>query len=151
MTAADVILVMTDVILLTLFGTALSSCINFFLSTNGQASAVGTIVSAGYGFICGAYMPISTFSAGLRKILMFLPGTYGTCLIKNHMMRGVFNEMGNSGFPDEVLKGIEDSVDFNIYFFDNAVSVPVMFAVLSGSVILFTGAFVAFNVMKKYR
>ena len=90
MTFSDVCLVAADVFLLTLFGTALSSCINFFLSTNGQASAVGTIVSAGYGFICGAYMPISTFGGGLQKVLSFLPGTYGTCLIKNHMMAVLF-------------------------------------------------------------
>ena len=50
------------VILLVLFGTALSSCILFPMSTQGQASGVGTIVSSGYGFICGAYMPISSFS-----------------------------------------------------------------------------------------
>ena len=58
MSFGDVLLVALDVFLLTLFGTALSSCVNFPLSTNGQASAVGTIVSAGYGFLCGAYMPI---------------------------------------------------------------------------------------------
>ena len=57
---------------------ALSSIINFFLSTQGQISAVGTIISAGYGFLCGAYMPISSFSNGLQKIISFLPGTYGT-------------------------------------------------------------------------
>lgn len=77
---ADVISLLLNVILLTTFGTALSSCVNFFLSTDGQASAVGTIVSAGYGFICGAYMPLSVFGEGLRNALGFLPGTYGTSL-----------------------------------------------------------------------
>ena len=62
------------------FGTALSSCMIFPLSTNGQASAVGTIVSAGYGFVCGAYMPVSSFSPVLQKVIAFLPGTYGTAL-----------------------------------------------------------------------
>lgn len=80
---ADVISLLLNVILLTTFGTALSSCVNFFLSTDGQASAVGTIVSAGYGFICGAYMPLSAFGEGLRNALGFLPGTYGTSLIRN--------------------------------------------------------------------
>ena len=149
MTAADVVFVILDVILLTLFGTALSSCINFFLNTNGQASAVGTIISAGYGFICGAYMPISTFGEGLQKVLSFLPGTYGTCLVKNHMMRGVFAEMENIGFPSEVMTGIRDSVDYNLYFFGEKVSVPVMYAVTAGSVALFTGLFVLFHVLKK--
>ena len=149
MSASDVIFVIIDVFLLTLFGTALSSCVNFFLSTNGQASAVGTIISAGYGFICGAYMPIASFGEGLQKVLSFLPGTYGTCLIKVHMMRGVFDEMENIGFHAEVMKGIKDSVDYNLYFFGADVSVPAMFAVLACSVAAFTGLFVLFNVMKK--
>ena len=111
LTIADVVNVFLDVVLLVLFGTALSSCVNFPLSTQGQASAVGTIVSAGYGFVCGAYMPISQFSDGLQKVISFLPGTYGTSLLRNHALRGVFEEMGNQGFPDEVVEAIRDSVD----------------------------------------
>lgn len=149
MTFSDVLLVILDVFLLTLFGTALSSCVNFFLNTNGQASAVGTIISAGYGFICGAYMPIASFGEGLQKVLSFLPGTYGTCLIKTHMMRGVFEAMENEGFPAEVMTGIKDSVDYNIYFFGSGVSVPVMYIILAGSVAVFTGLFVLFHKLKK--
>ncbi len=149
MTFSDVLLVIIDVVLLTLFGTALSSCVNFFLSTSGQASAVGTIVSAGYGFICGAYMPIASFGEGLQKVLSFMPGTYGTCLLKNHMMRGVFAEMENLGFPPEVMKEVRDGVDYNIYFFDNHVSVSAMYTVLIGAILLFTGLFVLFHIMKR--
>lgn len=87
MLLADIFFLFLDILLLVLFGTALSSIINFFLSTQGQISAVGTIISAGYGFICGAYMPISSFGKGLQKIISFLPGTYGTSLIRNHTMQ----------------------------------------------------------------
>ena len=73
LSAADAAKLLLDVFLLTMFGTALSSVVNCLLSTDGQASAVGTIVSAGYGFLCGAYMPLSSFSEGLRKVLGFLP------------------------------------------------------------------------------
>ncbi len=149
LSASDVVFVILDVVILTLFGTALSSCINFFLTTNGQASAVGTIISAGYGFICGAYMPISSFGDGLQKVLSFFPGTYATCLVKNHMMRGVFEEMENVGFPPEVMTGIRDSVDYNLYFFGAKVTIPAMYAVAVGSVLLFTGLFVLFHVLKK--
>ena len=76
LSATDVLLLGLDVLLLSLFGTALSSIVNCNLTTNGQASAVGTIVSAGYGFLCGAYMPISNFGEGLQRVLSFLPGTY---------------------------------------------------------------------------
>lgn len=147
LSALDVVLIALDVFLLTMFGTALSSCVNFFLSTDGQASAVGTIVSAGYGFICGAYMPISGFSAGLQKVLSFLPGTYGTSLLRRHAMRGVFAEMSESGFPDEVMDAVRDSVDCNLYFSGHRVEEGTMYLILIGAIVLFIGVFVAMNIL----
>ena len=52
MSAVDVFWVLLDEILLVLFGSTLSSIVSFPLTTQGQLSAVGTIVSAGYGFLC---------------------------------------------------------------------------------------------------
>lgn len=147
LTAGDVAALLLDVVLLVLFGTALSSCVNFPLSTNGQASAVGTIVSAGYGFICGAYMPISQFSEGLRKVISFLPGTYGTSLLRNHALRGVFEEMGAQGFPREVVEAIKDSVDCNLYFFGDKVELSAMYLVLIAGVVIFVGLYVGMNLL----
>ena len=147
LTADDVGALLLDVALLVLFGTALSSCVNFPLSTNGQASAVGTIVSAGYGFICGAYMPISQFSEGLRNVISFLPGTYGTSLLRNHVLRGVFEEMGEQGFPSEVVEAIKDSVDCNLYFFGDKVELPAMYLVLIAGIVIFVALFVGMNLL----
>lgn len=138
-----------DIFLLVMFGTALSSIINSFLSTQGQMSAVGTIVSAGYGFLCGAYMPISQFSVGLQKLLSFLPGTYGTSLIRNHFMRGVFVEMKNQGFPGEVVEAIKDSVDCNLYFFDNKVEINTMFLILIVTILVLVLLYIVLNMLKK--
>ncbi len=151
LSAEDVLLLILDVFVLVLFGTALSSLINMFLSTQGQLSAVGTIVSAGYGFICGAYMPIASFSEGLQKVLMFLPGTYGTALIRNHSMQGALAEMEAVGVPAEVLAGVKDALDCNLYFFQNKVEVPVMYGILGVSVIVLVGAFILANSLKKTR
>lgn len=145
----DVVLLTGDIVLMTLFGMALSSCINFPLSTNGQASAVGTIVSAGYGFVCGAYMPLASFPETLQKVLMFLPGTYGTSLIRCDFMRGVFEKMSSSGFPDEVVGMIRDSVDCNLYFFSHEVSAGAKYAVVAGSLVLFCGLYVLLNCAAK--
>ena len=147
LTADDVAALLQDVALLVLFGTALSSCVNFPLSTNGQASAVGTIVSAGYGFICGAYMPVSQFSEGLQKVISFLPGTYGTSLLRNHALRGVFEEMGAQGFPEAVVEAIRDSVDCNLYFFDNKVELSSMYLVLIASIVIAVGLYVVMNAL----
>ena len=132
-----------------MFGTALSSIINYFLSTQGQISAVGTIISAGYGFLCGAYMPISQFSSGLQKVLSFLPGTYGTSLLRNHALRGVFEEMDNLGFPAEVVEEIKDSIDCNLYFFGDKVALSTMFLILGGAVAVLVGVYVLLNVIRK--
>lgn len=137
LSAGDVILALCDSLLLTMFGTALSTVINFFLSSRGQISAVGSIVSSGYGFICGAYMPISNFGTGLQRVISFLPGTYGTGLLRNHLMRSPIKEFCTAaGFPESASKGFFDSVDCNLYFFGESVPVPVMYAILGGSVAL---------------
>lgn len=151
LSGADIALILLDVLLLTLFGTALSSCLHYFLTTQGQMSAVGTLVSAGYGFICGAYMPIANFSDGLQKVLSFLPGTYATSLLHNHWMRGALGEMGDAGVPVQVLDAIRDSIDCNIYFFGKAVSQGAMYLILAGSVVLVTAVYVLINVLCRPR
>lgn len=148
---ADVLFVLLDVILLSLFGTVLSSIIFSFLSTQGQASAAGTIVSAGYGFLCGAYMPISSFGAGLQKVLSFLPGTYGTSLVRNHSLNGVYAEMSKIGFPSEVVEGIKDSIDCNLYFFGNKVEIWQMYLILVLSDVLLVGIYILINVLRANR
>lgn len=148
MSFGDIVLVLIDVLALTLFGTALSSVIHFFLTSQGQMSAVGTVVSAGYGFICGAYMPISQYGSVLGKVLSFLPGTYATSLFRNHALAGVFAEMSAQGYPAEAVAGIRDSVDANIYFFGHGVPVGVMYAVVFGSVALLLGVYILLNVMQ---
>ncbi len=148
---SDILLICLDIILLVLFGTSLSSIINFPLSTSGQGSAVGTIVSSAYGFICGAYMPISQFGEGLQTAISLLPGTYGTSLIRNHCMRGALAEIESSGIPSEAMTELKNLTDCNLYFFDTRVSQGAMFTVLAISVVLFVGIYVLMNILKKKR
>ena len=137
MNIADVIWVLFDMILFVLFGSTISSIISFPLTTQGQLSAVGTIVSAGYGFICGAYMPISNFGSGLQKVLSYLPSTYATSLIKNHMHRGVFSEMERKQYPNEMIEALRDTLDCKPVFHGNVVSVNQMIGIMIGSIVLF--------------
>ena len=141
---ADVALLILDVLLLTTFGTALSSVINHFLSSQGQISAVGSIVSSCYGFICGAYMPLSSFGSGLRNAVMFLPGTYGTSLMRNHSLNGVMNELSKT-LPKDAIIGLKDSIDCNIYFFDSRVEIWVMYLIMASTITLLIGAYVLIN------
>lgn len=149
MSALDVFLLLLDIVLLVLFGTALSSIINFFLSTQGQISAVGTIISAGYGFLCGAYMPISSFGKGLQTVLSFLPGTYGTSLVRNHSMRGALAELQEQGVPAEAIDALRDALDCNLYFFEAKAEEPAMYAVLGVTVVCLIAVYVLLNTLRK--
>lgn len=149
LSAADVVGIAADVVLLTLFGTALSSLINVFLSTQGQISAVGTIVSAGYGFLCGAYMPISNFGSGLQKVLSFLPGTYGTSLLRNHALRGAFAEMTTQGLPEELVEGFQKAMDCRLDFFGTEVTIPAMYLYLAATVAVLVAVYVVLSVVKE--
>ncbi len=147
MSGADVMLTLLQVFLMVMFGTALSSVINFFLKTQGQISAVGSVVSAGYGFICGAYMPISQFSDGLQKVLSFFPGTYGTVLFRTFAMRGPFEELAVD-YPVEMIDAMKKMVDYKAYFFEKEVTVPAMFAIMAVTVTVLLVIYILLNVFK---
>lgn len=148
LSTADILFTILDVFLLVMFGTALSSVINFFLSSQGQISAIGTLVSSCYGFVCGAYMPISQFSSGIQKFILFLPGTYGTALLHHHLMRGVLEELENGYLPAEAVDFIRTSFDSNLYFFEHKVETGTMYLILAISVAVLIGVYVLLNVLK---
>jgi len=145
---SDVLYLILDTLLMVMFGTALSSIINFFLTSQGQISAVGTIVSVCYGFICGAYMPISEFSEGLQKVISFLPGTYGTSLFRNHAMGSAINELQEYGVSAEMIKEIKDTFDCNVYLLENKVSVGASLGIILAVVAMLVTGYVLLNIFR---
>ena len=94
-------------------------------------------------------MPISQFSEGLQRVISFLPGTYGTSLLRNHAMRGVFAEMEEEGIPLEVVESMKDVIDCNLYFFDHKVEIGTMYAILIATVAVLIGAYIVLNKTKR--
>lgn len=135
LSVSDVILLFADVFLLVLFGTALSSVVCFFLNSQGGITAVSTLVSATYGFLCGAYMPISQFSSGIQTVISFLPGTYGTSLLRNRLMNGVMTEVEKQ-IPTELSDGLREAFDLKMSFLKHPVGVSEMYIILGAAVIL---------------
>lgn len=144
-TASSLLMLLLDVFLTVLFGTALSSIINFFLTSEGQISAVGTIISAGYGFICGAYMPINSYNSGLKNVIMFTPGTYCTSLIRNHSLAGAFKEM--SDWPIEAIKSIKDGIDCNLYLFNKQISIAGMYGIVLITILVLITIYIVINIV----
>lgn len=145
----DVLQILLGIFLLVNFGTALSSIIHHFLSTQGQMSAVGTLVSSVYGFICGAYMPISQFGEGLQTILTFLPGTYATVFIRNGYERGVLSALSSEcNFPEEVITNMSKNFDISISFFGSSISPLACGLILGISVAVLLMIYILINKRK---
>lgn len=145
---ADILLVVLDIALLVLFGSSLSALVCGFVKSQGAMSAVSTLVSTGYGFICGAYMPLSQFGEGLRNVLMFFPGTYGTGLIRKHMMRGVSAEFLEYGFDNNFIHNLRKSCDAKLMFNNKEVSSLTMYLVLSFTIVVLIGLTIVVNSIK---
>lgn len=148
LSVADILFLILDIFMMVMLGTAVSSIIGFFLSSQGAISSVGSIVSSCYGFICGAYMPISQFGEGLQNILAFFPGTYGTVLFRNHSMRGALNALSEAGLPNDAVEEIKNAIDCNLYFMDEKVSVGTMFTVVGVTVFVSIVAYIILNIVK---
>ena len=151
LSAVDVLLLCLDVGLLVVFGTALSSVVVFFLSKQGQIAAVGSTVCSSYGFICGAYMPLSQFSSGIRALVSCLPGTYGTILLRRHFMRGALSAMGEEGLPLEAIDGMAAAFDQRIDFFGHNVSEGMMYVILCGAVLILMALYILQNRFLRHR
>ena len=153
MNLTDVLLIILNVVILTLFGCVLSSIINSFLNTQGQISVVGTIVSSMYGFIAGAYMPMSQFGAGLRKVLLYLPTTYGTALMKNSVMRGPFRELEKI-VPGNIVNSLKKSLDIGLLFNGNVVEASTMYLIVLMTIVVLFAVYVLKSIyykeIKKY-
>jgi len=143
----DVLLIFSTMVLCVLFGTLLASIVENFISSQGGLSAVATLVSSLYGFLCGAYMPISQFGEGIRNFVMFIPGTYGVILFRNYYMNGVLNDF-SSVIDKDMLSGIRDSFDANVYFFGNQVDTWQMYLILGISVIILIGVYLSIVFLK---
>lgn len=92
-------------------------------------------------------MPISSFGSGLKKFLSFLPGTYGTSLLRNHALRGSFEQMTKDGFPESIITEIKKSVDCSIEFYGKTVQTGTMYLILIFSIILLIGIYCGFNII----
>ena len=147
-TAGDFFMIIVDCICGILFGTLLAGVVESFVSTQGAMSAVATLVSSMYGFICGAYMPLSQFSKGLASALGLLPGTYSVGIIRNHYMHGYLDELASQGVPQENLNIIKDAFDMNLYVFDKQVPFGAMYGILLGACAVLLAAYIAIVILK---
>ena len=144
----DFFMIIVNCICSILFGTLLAGIVENFISTQGGLSAVATLVSSMYGFICGAYMPISSFSGWLQNIIAILPGTYSVGILRNSYMGGYLDKLSEMGSSVEAVEGLKDGFDANLYAFGTKIPLGGMYGILLGTCVVLFVAFVIIVILK---
>ncbi len=145
---SDFFMIMLSCLCKILFGTLLACIVLNFVKSQGMQSAIATLISALYGFISGAYMPISSFGEGLRNFLGLLPGTYGVAMMRNHCMNGYLKAFADAGVPIEGINAIKDGFDINVYVFNNSVPLGAMYGILLGTCAVLLVVYIAIVVLQ---
>ena len=128
------------VILLTLFGSALACIIFTFIKSSGGMSAIATLISSCYGFLSGAYTPLSQYPKTVANLLGFNPGLYGNCILKSSFMLDPINAISN--LPKEIKNAFETNFDLSYSFFNNHVSTELCYIILSIVVVALLSIFI---------
>ena len=94
-------------------------------------------------------MPIASFSSGLQKAISYLPGTYGTSLVREHSLRGVLAEMEAQGVPAEVTDGLREALDCHISLGGTVLSDTQKYLLLLAAIVILIAVYIALNALKK--
>lgn len=158
LTFTDVLFILLDILCCVLFGALLAGVAESFISSQGGLSALSTLVSSMYGFICGAYMPLSQFADAMRNIICCLPGTYSVGIMRNHFMSGYVNKLTELGLPAAGATALKDGFDCNLTFggsfnkiaYEGGTQIPLwaMYAILLGACALLLAAYIAIVIIK---
>ncbi len=154
----DVLLIVADILCCVLFGSLLAGVVESFISSQGGLSAVSSLVSGMYGFICGAYMPLSQFADGMRSAICCLPGTYSVGILRNHFMSGYVNKLAELGLPEVGAEALKDGFDCNLTFggafnkiaYEGGTQIPLwaMYVILLGACAVLLAAYIAIVILK---
>lgn len=149
--AGDVFMIFVDIVCCVLFGTLLSGVVESFISSQGGLSAFSTMISSMYGFICGAYMPLSQFAEGMRNFICVLPGTYSVGIVRKHFMTGYVNKLGEMGLSYEGQKALMDGFDGNLYVGSTQIPIWAMYLILLGTCAILLAGYIAIVLVKNKR
>lgn len=116
LTAADVFASVGLTALSVLSAAMLSTLVCLPMRTSGVHSAVTGILSAAIGFLMGAYMPVSVFPPAVRYIVLFVPGTYSSCVFRNIFCGGALTALCED-YPPAAETALREAFTLDMDFF----------------------------------
>ena len=127
---ADVLLAIVNIVLTSSVAVLLANIVWLFTKSQGVVSGICTALSALYGFVCGAYMPINGMGEGMKIFASLLPGTYSTILFRQYFLSGPLEEISKT-VPQAAVDAIGQSFDVEIGFFGHNVPTYAMYLIVA--------------------
>ncbi|MDD6459454.1 MAG: ABC transporter permease [Absicoccus sp.] len=94
----------------------------FFRSTAASDAFYG-LLSAGCGFVIGAYIPLSQFSKSIQTVCNLLPATHITVMMRNLLTKGFLTHIKKSILGGNLfVKEIKNVFSFQATMFDHEIS-----------------------------
>lgn len=145
----DFLAVIGVILLSSLSASALTYFICSFIQREAVRSPIVAIVSAGVGFLIGAYRPSNRGPKYINEITRFFPGTYSSGLLRNYFrtrpierLTAQFSQPGFEVFLP-LVKELTNEFSLTLSFFGHSVSPFRMMWVI----FIFTGIFLALDIV----
>ncbi len=125
----DLISIYGLVILGSISSTLILMFIASFFKKNSSLSSFGILVSAGIGFIIGAYIPVTQFDKSIQTIVNLVPGSQIAGMMRNVLMTPAINNISDSlnGADNGLFaESLKDAFALNLSVFDNTVDFTFM-------------------------
>lgn len=134
LTVGNVLLLYLVLLIAVMSSTLLMMLIVSFFKKGSSLSAFTGIVSAGIGFLIGAYMPISQFAKPIQYVANLIPGSHITCLFRNYLMSGPLEAINNNlaGYDGGMfMSTMKDVFSFKLDFFGEMLELRTMYIYIS--------------------
>jgi multidrug/hemolysin transport system permease protein len=146
--AEDILAASGNIMLSVTSSTLITVFICGLLKSQTSLNAFCGIASAIFGFLIGAYIPMSFMPKGIRYFSCLLPGTHATGIFRVCLMSGALAKIRETA-PVQVTETMSDQFSLHIDFFGLTAGTGVMLAFLIDSVVLFFFLNVILTVTRK--
>ena len=129
MGADAVFMAYATVVMGSVSATALFMIVVLFFKSSSASGAFFGMLSAAGGFVIGAYIPISQFSAEVQTFCNIFPASQVTIILRNVLLNGTLDSINTSigGLDNGMfVETIKDLFSFKAYMFGRSLNVNEM-------------------------
>ncbi len=149
LSAGDAFLIIACSLLSALSASIISTVFAAFIKTQSAHGAIVGILSAAIGFLIGAYMPVSMFPDAIQYIVLFIPGTYSSVILRNLFMNGAIAKIAE--VSPLAAEGIKEGFSLDMNMFGHTIDADYYWLIFACAIVLTIVIYAAVIFIKNFR